>query len=212
MIRVVCTNCGAMYSVASTKIPEQGKEVTCANCHNTWLYKTEEPRVTFEHARVKKGPPGSGTAHKKTRFWKYTIPQIIIMLPLLFLFSSSFQQSVPYKVRRIYRLAEIYDTSHVRLLESDAKVLSIKPDDKMTVSVKWVITNTSEEESFIPGVRFTFYDKHKNSVFSKKIAVDKYGLIRGNSELYFEQVLEDVPITAETVKVRTGNAFEILFY
>ena len=209
MIRVVCTNCGSMYSIASTRMPKKTKGVTCKNCSNTWLPLPEEFSTPSE-TRVKKGPPGIAGKHKKGISWATAI-QVVVMLPLLFFFSSSFQKSVPYKLRKIYRFAEIHDTSHMKLLESGVKVLGAESEN-MTVRVSWTIANESEEERFVPSIYLAFYDKSGKVVSEEKLAVNKYGLINAGSDMHFEEVIKKVPDTAVTAKVRTGNALEILFY
>ena len=36
-MRLVCPNCGAQYEVADDVIPENGRDVQCSNCGNTWF-------------------------------------------------------------------------------------------------------------------------------------------------------------------------------
>ncbi|MFV9838452.1 MAG: zinc-ribbon domain-containing protein [Aaplasma endosymbiont of Hyalomma asiaticum] len=210
MIRVVCTNCGSMYSIASTRISQKDKGVTCKNCSTTWTPLPEEFSAMSENTRTKKGPPGTVSRYKKGSIWA-TVVQVAVMLPLLFFFSSSFQKNVPYKLRKIYRFAEIHDTSHVKLLKSRIKILGTK-DKSMTVKVNWSIANESEEERFVPATYLAFYDKDGKAVAKKKLAVSKYDIISAGSDMHFEEVVIGIPHNAVTAKVRTGNALEILFY
>ena len=210
MMRVVCTNCGSMYSIASARIPQKNKGVTCKNCSTTWTPLPEEFSAISENAKMKKGPPGTVSKYKKGSLWT-TLMQVVVMLPLLFFFSSSFQKNVPYKLRKIYRFAEIHDTSQVKLLKSRIKILGTK-DESMTVRVDWSIANESEEERFVPAAYLAFYDKNGKAVAKKKLSVSKYDLISAGSDMNFEEVVIGIPQGAVTAKVRTGNALEILFY
>ncbi|WP_249549138.1 hypothetical protein [Anaplasma phagocytophilum] len=158
-----------------------------------------------------KGPPGGKKERVEKFFWGKTLIQMIILFPLLFFFSSSFQDRFSYTFRKIYRLTEIYDTSDIKLRSSGVEVLKVHSDGTMQVRVRWVIINDAGKERFVPGVRFTFYDENQKSVFSKKIEVDKYNVIKGKTGMNFERVIKGVPSSANTVKVRAGNAFEILF-
>lgn len=36
-MRLICPNCGAQYEVPDGVIPEQGRDVQCSNCGNTWF-------------------------------------------------------------------------------------------------------------------------------------------------------------------------------
>ncbi|WP_169193518.1 zinc-ribbon domain-containing protein [Anaplasma platys] len=211
MIRVVCSNCGAIYVVASAKLPNVGQAITCANCDHSWPY-SPAPQNTPEVSQVKKrkGPPGR--VHGQGSSLRSILLQVIIMVPLLFFFSSSFQNSIPYKFRKIYRWAELYDTSHIRLLQSHVKVIHTNSDGTMTLKVSCTLENETTEERFVPGLHFVFYDKNKERVFAKKLEVAKYELIVGQQKRRFEQTISGVPPTAEALKIRAGNAFEILFH
>lgn len=210
MIRVVCSNCGAIYVVASTKLPSAGHAITCASCHHSWAY-TPGVQNAAEVVQVKrKGPPGR--QGRQGMSIRSAVLQIVIMIPLLFFFSSSFQNSIPYKFRKIYRWAELYDTSHVRLLKSSVRVLHSTSDGTMTVKVRWTLASDTSEDRFVPGLHFIFYDKNKNKVFSQKLEIAKYELLVGQQKRRFEQTISGIPPTAEALKIRAGNAFEILFY
>ena len=210
MIRVVCSNCGAIYVVASTKLPSVGQAITCANCNHSWSYVPEEHSNPKVPQVKRKGPPGRN--RRQGTPLRSILLQIIIMVPLLFFFSSSFQNSIPHKFRKIYRWAELYDTSHIRLVKSGVRVLRTNSDGTLTVKVSWVIESDTEEDRFVPGVHFIFYNKQQDKVFAKKLDVAKYELISGQQKRRFEQTISGVPQTAEALKIRAGNAFEILFY
>ncbi|SCV62975.1 hypothetical protein ANAPRD1_00317 [Anaplasma phagocytophilum] len=205
MIRVVCTNCSAVYSVAGARIPKKGKEVKCSHCHHTWLFMPENVSIPS------KGPPGGKKERVEKFFGGKTLIQMMILFPLLFFFSSSFQDRFSYTFRKIYRLTEIYDTSDIKLRSSGVEVLEVHGDGTMQVRVRWIIINNADKERFVPDVRFTFYDENQKSVFSKKIEVDKYNVIKSKTGMHFERVIEGVSSSANTVQVRAGNAFEIFF-
>ncbi|NOX73326.1 MAG: hypothetical protein GXP03_06810 [Alphaproteobacteria bacterium] len=40
-MRLVCPNCAAQYEVDASAIPEDGRDVQCANCGNTWFQPPE---------------------------------------------------------------------------------------------------------------------------------------------------------------------------
>lgn len=40
-MRLVCPNCAAQYEVDASAIPDDGRDVQCANCGNTWFQKPE---------------------------------------------------------------------------------------------------------------------------------------------------------------------------
>jgi predicted Zn finger-like uncharacterized protein len=44
-MRLVCPNCAAKYEVADDAIPEDGRDVQCANCGKTWFQERAEPEV-----------------------------------------------------------------------------------------------------------------------------------------------------------------------
>ncbi|MCU7611212.1 zinc-ribbon domain-containing protein [Anaplasma capra] len=208
-MKIKCKNCSATYNVVGDKIPAKGKKVKCTNCGNVWLFSPEEGEVP----PVTTPTPGQGRRRSKGReplTWKDCV-LIVMMLPLVFFFSSTFQKKIPYKFRRAYRLTEIYDTSRMRLLESQVKILGTE-EQEMVVKVSWVVENTADDERFIPGVYLIFYDKNLREVFSQKVEVNKYGLIPGNTRMAFEKTVGGVPSSVETVKVKAGNAFEVLFY
>ncbi|MFV9921157.1 MAG: zinc-ribbon domain-containing protein [Anaplasma ovis] len=211
-MKIECKNCHATYSVASDKMPAKGKKVKCTNCGNVWFFSAEEstaPSASSSHAAKLGGMARRGRGRDPFT-WKDCV-LIVMMVPLVFFFSSTFQKKVPYRFRKAYRFAEIYDTSHIKLRESRVKILSVDGEE-LAVKISWSIENTAGDERFIPGVHLAFYDKNSKKVFSRKVEVNKYGLIPGNTRLQFEKTVSGVPNNVATMKVKVGNAFEVLFY
>ncbi len=48
-MRLVCPNCAAQYEVDANAIPEDGRDVQCANCGNTWFQDRGEPGQAATH-------------------------------------------------------------------------------------------------------------------------------------------------------------------
>ncbi|PIE11579.1 MAG: hypothetical protein CSA70_11045 [Rhodobacterales bacterium] len=53
-MRLVCPNCGAQYEVPEAVIPENGREVQCSNCGDTWFQK--HPSQDYELAEELEQP------------------------------------------------------------------------------------------------------------------------------------------------------------
>ena len=210
-MKIECKNCHATYSVASDKVPAKGKKVKCTNCGNVWFFSAEESTAQSTSAPAAKLGNTTRRGRERDPFTWKDCALIIMMVPLIFFFSSTFQKKVPYRFRKAYRFAEIYDTSHIKLRESRVKILSVDGEE-LAVKISWSIENTASDERFIPGVHLVFYDKNSNEVFSRKVEVNKYGLIPGNTRLQFEKTVSGVPSNVATLKVKVGNAFEVLFY
>lgn len=49
-MRLICPNCGAQYEVPDGVIPEQGRDVQCSNCGNTWFqpHPDQDPDLAEE--------------------------------------------------------------------------------------------------------------------------------------------------------------------
>ncbi len=57
-MRLICPNCGAQYEVADDVIPEEGRDVQCSNCANTWFEKPQDGSIESAFADVApKAPP-----------------------------------------------------------------------------------------------------------------------------------------------------------
>jgi predicted Zn finger-like uncharacterized protein len=56
-MRLICPNCDAQYDVADSVIPENGRDVQCSNCANTWFEKPGEPPVKKEDTVVEPPAP-----------------------------------------------------------------------------------------------------------------------------------------------------------
>ncbi|AAV87117.1 hypothetical protein U370_04995 [Anaplasma marginale str. Dawn] len=210
-MKIECKNCHATYSVARDKMPAKGKKVKCTNCGHVWFFSAEEGTAKSSSTpAVKLGGATRRSRGREPFTWKDGV-LILMMFPLIFFFSSTFQKKIPYRFRKAYRFAEIYDTSHVRLQESRVKILSVDGEE-LVVKVSWSIENTAGDERFIPGVHLVFYDKNSKKVFSRKVEVNKYGLIPSNTRLQFEKTVSGVPSNVATLKVKVGNVFEVLFY
>lgn len=42
-MRLTCPNCGAQYEVPSAAIPDEGRDVQCSNCGDTWFQNASRP-------------------------------------------------------------------------------------------------------------------------------------------------------------------------
>ncbi|MGN7661260.1 MAG: zinc-ribbon domain-containing protein [Anaplasma sp.] len=208
-MKIECRNCHATYRVAGDKVPAEGKRVKCTNCGHVWLFSLEGSQASRKNKREVKQSASKNKDRLKFT-WRDAV-LILMMIPLLFFFSATFQKKVPYRFRKIYRLTEIYDTSNVKLVESNVRVVGADARG-MVVRVSGVIENRAVDERFFPGVYLVFYDKNANSVLSQKVEVDKYQLIPSQGKVQFEKTVAGVPREVSTVKVKAGNAFEVLFY
>jgi predicted Zn finger-like uncharacterized protein len=65
-MRLVCPNCAAQYEVDASAIPEEGRDVQCANCGNTWFQPPEavEPEVAPEEGVVEPDEQDEDAPHQ----------------------------------------------------------------------------------------------------------------------------------------------------
>lgn len=56
-MRLVCPNCDAEYEVPESAIPQDGRDVQCSNCGNTWFFDPNEPASTAEVEAVDVSEP-----------------------------------------------------------------------------------------------------------------------------------------------------------
>ena len=47
-MRLICPNCGAQYEVADGVIPDEGRDVQCSNCGQTWFESPQAPSAELE--------------------------------------------------------------------------------------------------------------------------------------------------------------------
>ena len=47
-MRLICPNCGAQYEVGADVIPDDGRDVQCSNCGQTWFENPAHPSVDAE--------------------------------------------------------------------------------------------------------------------------------------------------------------------
>ncbi len=48
-MRLTCPNCGAQYEVPDEVIPDEGRDVQCSNCGDTWYQAHPEfPELALE--------------------------------------------------------------------------------------------------------------------------------------------------------------------
>ncbi len=55
-MRLICPNCGAQYEVADDVIPEDGRDVQCSNCGNTWFESRGASDVEDAFAEIPDAP------------------------------------------------------------------------------------------------------------------------------------------------------------
>ncbi len=56
-MRLTCPNCGAQYEVAADVIPENGRDVQCSSCGNTWFQNSEKSENIAAEAPEKQPEP-----------------------------------------------------------------------------------------------------------------------------------------------------------
>ena len=56
-MRLICPNCGAQYEVAADVIPEDGRDVQCSNCGQTWFETPQAPSAAAEDDGFAETPP-----------------------------------------------------------------------------------------------------------------------------------------------------------
>ncbi|MGN7618886.1 MAG: zinc-ribbon domain-containing protein [Ehrlichia sp.] len=182
-MRIECNNCKAVYKIDSNKVPSSGKKVKCTNCGNTWVHIPAQNK-TVDHLEKnhiikesttnpnlqndKTAPRNSSNKVAKNCSPLKKISSVAIMLVLVFFLSITFQNNMPYKIRKIYRIMEMYDTTNIKLVDSHIKILK-HDNNNIAIRVEGTIKNQSEQERFIPGIHFTLYDKQKKSNYLRKI-------------------------------------------
>ncbi|QXK92299.1 zinc-ribbon domain-containing protein [Neoehrlichia mikurensis] len=208
-MKIECENCQAIYKIDKSKIPAKGKKVKCTHCGNIWVHIPENIYDNSQLNNIEKKPNNNHTDLKKTLY--SNIKLIITIIPLIFLFSTTFQSNIPYNIRKIYRLTETYDTSNIKLTSSNIKISKI---DNKTVNVKidGVIENQSNKERFIPDIYFIFYSKDKKVILSKKLRDNKYGIIPGNAKYNFTKNIYSISNNIDTLQIKIGNMFEVYLY
>ena len=224
-MRIECKHCKAVYKIDSNKIPIGGKKVKCTNCNNTWTHiPTQDKNVdhsdknyiikesaanpNLQNDKITTHNPRGNTVKKY--FLLKKISSIVIMMILLFFLSVTFQNNIPYKIRKIYRIIEMYDTTNIQLVNSSVKIFK-HDNNNIAIRVEGIIKNQSEQERFIPGIHFTLYDKHKKAIISEKLNKHKTDLIPSKQDYKFEHTIYYAPKNTDSVQIKIGNLFEIAF-
>ncbi|KJV65760.1 MULTISPECIES: zinc-ribbon domain-containing protein [Ehrlichia] len=221
-MRVECKNCNAVYRVDSKKFPASGKKVRCTNCNNTWTHIYTQDK-TVDHSEKKYTNKKStanpnlqdsnNTSHnnptKSNFLFKKTL-SVIVMVLLVFSLSVMLQNNMPYKIRKIYRIIEMYDTTNIQLANSEVKVLK-NDKNNIAIKVEGVIKNQSNHERFIPGIHFVFYNKQKKAISSEKLNQHKTDIIPSKQDYKFEHIIHYVPQDTDSIQIKIGNLFEIAF-
>ncbi|AHC38884.1 zinc-ribbon domain-containing protein [Ehrlichia muris] len=221
-MRIECKNCNAVYRVDSRKFPTSGKKVRCTNCSNTWIHIHTQDK-TVDHSE-KKYTDKKSTANPnlqdsnntsqnnptKSNFLFKKILSIIVMVLLVFSLSVMLQNNIPYKIRKIYRIIEMYDTTNIQLASSEVKILK-NDRNNIAIKVEGVIKNQSNHERFIPGIHFVFYNKQKKAISSEKLNQHKTDIIPSKQDYKFEHIIHYVPQDTDSIQIKIGNLFEIAF-
>ncbi|KJV69348.1 zinc-ribbon domain-containing protein [Candidatus Neoehrlichia procyonis] len=212
-MKIACESCQAIYRIEKSKIPAKGKRVKCTNCGNTWMHIPKYKHDTLQQSNAveKKEFVNKKNTNLPKKALCSNIVLIIAIIPLIFLFSTTFQNSIPYNIRKIYRLTETYDTSGIKLASSNIEISKV---DTKTVNIKisGSIENQSKEEKFIPDIYFIFYNKDKKVLLSQKLRINKYGIIPSNTRYNFTKNIYSVSSEVNTLQIKIGNMFEACFY
>ncbi len=56
-MRLICPNCGAQYEVGADVIPDDGRDVQCSNCDQTWFENPKEPSAAAEDDDIAPAKP-----------------------------------------------------------------------------------------------------------------------------------------------------------
>ncbi|ABD44730.1 MJ0042 family finger-like domain protein [Ehrlichia chaffeensis str. Heartland] len=220
-MRIECKNCNAVYRVDSSKFPTSGKKVRCTNCNNTWMHvpsqdnidHPEKDYINKEHATNPNLQSNKNTIlnnSTKSSFLVKKISSIVAMILLVFSLSVMLQNNMPYKIRKIYRIIEMYDTTNIQLANSQIKILK-NNKDSIAIKVEGVIKNQSDQERFIPGIHFVFYNKQKKAISSEKLNKHKTDIIPSKEDYKFEHIIQYVPKETDSIQIKIGNLFEIAF-
>ncbi|WDM85376.1 zinc-ribbon domain-containing protein [Ehrlichia sp. JZT12] len=224
-MRIECKKCKAIYKIDSNKIPVSGKKVKCTNCNNTWTHVPTQDKIAGNSEKsytTKESTTNPNLQHNKTTAYNLSnnsaknysllrkISSIVTMMILIFSLSVTFQNNMPYKIRKIYRIIEMYDTTNIQLVDSHIKILK-HDNNNIAIKVEGIIKNQSEQERFIPGIHFTLYDKHKKVIISEKLNKHKTNLIPSKQDYKFEHIIHYVPKNTDSVQIKIGNLFEIAF-
>ena len=221
-MRVECKNCNAVYRVDSKKFPVSGKKVRCTNCNNTWTHIYTQDKI-IDHSEKKYISKKSTTnpnlqdsnnishnnSTKSNFLFKKTL-SIIAMVLLIFSLSVMLQDNMPYKIRKIYRIIEMYDTTNIQLTNSEVKILK-NDKNNIAIKVEGIIKNQSNHERFIPGIHFVFYNKQKKAISSEKLNQHKTDIIPSKKGYKFEHIINYVPKDTDSIQIKIGNLFEIAF-
>jgi len=58
-MRLICPNCGAQYEVPEDVIPQDGRDVQCSNCGDTWFQPSTQMMAEEAEARAATPPPAT---------------------------------------------------------------------------------------------------------------------------------------------------------
>ncbi|MCK5500021.1 MAG: zinc-ribbon domain-containing protein, partial [Tritonibacter mobilis] len=56
-MRLICPNCGAQYEVPEDVIPENGRDVQCSNCGDTWFQPSAQMLADQDEAKTAPAAP-----------------------------------------------------------------------------------------------------------------------------------------------------------
>jgi predicted Zn finger-like uncharacterized protein len=79
-MRLICPNCGAQYEVPDDVIPQEGRDVQCSACSNTWFQAhaskdaalADEMDAPSMEEVAASSCPGRGTSPSRARFFRST--------------------------------------------------------------------------------------------------------------------------------------------
>ncbi|AHX04273.1 zinc-ribbon domain-containing protein [Ehrlichia japonica] len=221
-MRIECKNCNAVYRVDSKKFPTSGKKVRCTSCNNTWTHIYTRDKIVdhsekkYTNKKFTANPnlqDSNNTSHnnstKSNFLFKKTL-SIIVMALLIFSISVMLQNNMPYKIRKFYRIIEMYDTTNIQLAHSEVKILK-NDKNNIAIKVEGVIKNQSNHERFIPGIHFVFYNKQKKALSAEKLNQHKTDIIPSKKDYKFEHIIHYVPKDTDSIQIKIGNLFEIAF-
>ncbi|WP_065433525.1 MJ0042-type zinc finger domain-containing protein [Ehrlichia ruminantium] len=222
-MRIECKNCKAVYRIDNSKIPINGKKVKCTNCNTTWMHIPTQDKATPEEEEKQlvigsttnpnlqnsNAKASNNKSSKKQHSLLKKISSVLVMLILTFFLSATFQNSMPYNIRKIYRIIEMYDTTQMQLIDSHIQIIK-NNGDNIAIKVEGIIKNESDQERFVPGIHFVLYNKNKKVIASERLNESRE-IILSNQQYKFEHIIYYAPKNTDSIQIKIGNIFEVAF-
>ncbi len=197
-MRVNCSQCGAVYSIAEKIIGPAGRILKCAKCNHTW--KVHLPTEEL-HSNVK--PPIQSLQPKRNYHFKIILATLIALgigLALI-IFSKDLIKYNTFK--QIYSYFDIHDTKHIRI---ENFTLTMEDQDAV---ITGTLFNDSDHECKSPKVRYILLDKNKKVLF-RFTTTTAESTIKPKERIVLNTKISKISAPAKYLYIDVGNDLDLL--